>query len=66
MTKKEKIKRDAVRLMAMMGEVMENTALLDAMNTAVQHGEEFDDEAEEIAVDVLIDILDTCEYITEI
>lgn len=66
MTKKEKIKRDAVRLMAMMGNVMENTALLDAMNTAVQHGEEFDDEAEEIAVDVLIDILDTCEYITEI
>lgn len=66
MNKREKIKRDAVRLMAMMGEVMENTALLNAMNTAIQHGEEFDDEVEEIAVDVLIDILDTCEYILEV
>ena len=66
MTKKEKIKRDAVRLMAMMGNVMENASLLYAMNTAVQHGEEFDDEAEEIAIDVLIDILDTCEYILEV
>lgn len=66
MTKKEKIKRDAVMLMAMMGNVMENTALLDAMNIAIQHWEVFNDEAEEIAVDVLIDILDTCEYITEI
>ena len=66
MNKREKIKRDAVRLMAMMSEVMENTALLNAMNTAIQHGEELDDEAEEIAVDVLIDILDTCEYILEV
>jgi hypothetical protein len=66
MTKKEKIKRDAVRLMAMMGNVMENAELLDMMNTAVKNGENFDDEAEEIAVDVLIDILDTCEYILEV
>lgn len=53
-------KRDGIRAFVLTDILYQNVQMLNMMNEAVKAGADFDEEAEDIAIDLLCDIHDIC------